>query len=633
MALTDNFSVFARSFFEAHNVLFRNDENMCGCLGINIFKGKRLFVFIDFFGGDFTANNFAEKTISHAAKYTRVIDRRKSCRKDSFSKSPEILFMCVKISAYYRNMRIVLILLVLSVFPMAYAEPGAVRLGNVHFQNSCTEAVQPDFNRGVALLYSFEYEEAITNFRAALHKDPACSIAEWGIAMARLQRLGAQASVQTLQEGWSELQPVLEHPSGSVREREYLSAVAELYRDFKATNSDIRSRRYEIAMRQLHAHYPGDDNAALYYAMSLNLGAPGGAGLANRRRSLAIVSQVFKRNPNHPGAAHFIIHICDTPELAPLGLEAARKYASIAPASPHALHMPSHIFSRLGMWNDSIQSNLKSAEVAHQWLEQGRKGAYFDEQHARNQLEYSYLQIGEDAKALDQIEILERLQHTHGVNDPWAPIDGRIYYDMEVHDWKHAQTIEAPAEAKFSEDFDVYWIKTMAAARLGDVKIAGENFEKFKDSVKAYGQMASFFLDSMHLNELQAHAWLQHAQHKDDAAIETLNSAVRFEQAHPIYYPDVLTRPSEESLGDLLMDLHQPKQALQAYKSALVAAPYRFDSLYGAFQAARAASENRNAKMYAALLLHQRSSESDRPELVQVRAWMEVRMHGNKPKT
>ena len=499
---------------------------------------------------------------------------------------------------------------------------GHVNLGQVNFANSCSSAVQSDFNHALALLYSFEYDEAVVGFHAALQKDPHCSIAEWGVALARLQRLSAESSKETLQAGWKELEPVLDHPFGTKRERGYLDAVADLYRDFDHASAGVRGGRYQRAMRQLHVSYPADDNAALYYAMSLNLGASGSVGLANRRRALKILFPVFKRHPNHPGAAHFIIHVCDTPELAPLGLKAALKYASIAPASPHALHMPSHIFSRLGMWNDSIQSNLKSADVAHQWLLQGRKGAYFDEQHARNHLEYAYLQTGQDAKALEQIRICENLQHIPGVNDPWAIVDGRIYYDLELRDWKDAQTIEAPAGASFKESFDIYWIKTIAAARLGEAQTAATNLEKFKQSVKAYGQSAAFYVEITHLDELQAQAWVLHAEHQDKAATAMLHTALEFERAHPIYYPDVLTRPSAESLGDLHMDLHRPKQALHDYEIALTMAPNRIDSLLGAFQSARALYDDRAARRYGSKLLAVCEKNSDRPEISQVSAWM-----------
>ena len=507
----------------------------------------------------------------------------------------------------------------------AIPSPGGAdqqNLGEVHFENSCSADAKADFNHALALLYSFEYEEAAAGFHTALQKDPHCSISEWGIALAKLQRLGASASRENLQAGWTELQPALERFYGSHREQEYLNAVAELYRDFEHTSSDVRSGRYQRAMRRLHIAYPADDNATLYYAMSLNLGAPGKVGLANRRRALGIVLPVFKRHPDHPGAAHFIIHICDTPEMAALGLNAALKYASIAPASPHALHMPSHIFSRLGMWNDSIQSNLKSAEVAHQWLVQGRQGAYFDEQHARNHLEYAYLQTGQDAKALEQLRLVSDLQQMPGVNDPWAPVDGKIYYDLELHDWKHAQTIEAPTGASFKESFDVYWIKTIAAARLEDRAAAEANLVKFRQSVKAFDHTAAFYVNLLHLDDLQAEAWVLHAKGNDRTAIATLRDAIEFERSHPIYYPDVLTRPSAEFLGDLLMELKRPRQALRNYEIALAMAPNRFDSLLGAFQSARAVADDRAARRYGSRLLATCGNDSDRLEVSQVSAWM-----------
>ena len=325
-------------------------------------------------------------------------------------------------------------------------------LGDVHFATSCKPAVQSRFDSAVALLHSFEFTEAEVAFQKIEADDPKCVIAAWGMALARTGRSGANAPKKDLAQGWTELQPWLAVQAPTLREKMYVDAVRAMYEGYDSTPGTVRWQRYLAQMQQLREKYPDDINASLFYGLGLTWTAgTGEAGLEQRKQALAIFFPIFASYPDNPGAAHYIIHAADTPELAPQALPAARKYAAIAPDSPHALHMPSHIFNRLGYWADSITTNLASARVAAEWIKHGRD-AEFDEFHALNNVEYAYLQLGKDVDARRTLEQVTELAKTS--SDPWLPIDARIYFDLETHDWRDAAHIEPPPTSRFEENFD-----------------------------------------------------------------------------------------------------------------------------------------------------------------------------------
>jgi tetratricopeptide (TPR) repeat protein len=453
------------------------------------------------------------------------------------------------------------------------------------------------FERAVALLHSFEFGEAEQEFRQVERSDATCVIAAWGVALANTQRSGADVSAKDLAAGWKELEPWMGRTAKTEREQMYLSAVSKMYVDYEHTSGDVRWQRYIRAMQQIRKRYPNDINASLFYALALVCTAGDGPeGIKQRRAALDILLPIFASHPDNPGAAHYIIHAADTPELAILALPAARKYAAIAPDSPHALHMPSHIFNRLGYWQESVESNIASARVAAAWVNEGRDGT-FDELHALNNLEYGYLQLGQDEKARSVIARIAQVVRAPG-GDPWAPIDARIYFDVETHDWKDALDVQSPSTSPFMENFDVYWIHAIAAARLRRSEDAAQSLEEFRKSssewIKGHG-----FGDVLHIALMQADAWTLFAQGKSQEAIETFRSVVQYERDHPIYYADVLPRPSSEMLGDMLSEMGRPGEALQAYKVALDMAPNRLDSLQGAQIAASKSGQQKLAHLYA----------------------------------
>ncbi len=486
----------------------------------------------------------------------------------------------------------------------------AASLGDVHFPTSCKPEVQSTFDSGVALLHSFEFREAEDAFRKVEQGDPKCVIAAWGVALSTTERAGANAPQKDLARGWAELQPWLSIKAPTEREKMYVDAVRAMYQDYPTVPGAKRWSDYLSTMRQLRAKNPDDTNASLFYGLGLTWTAgPGEEGLRQRRQALAIFLPIFQRYPNNPGAAHYIIHAADTAELASEALPAARKYAAIAPDSPHALHMPSHIFNRLGLWRDSIGTNEASARVAAEWMKQGRAGT-FDEFHALNNLEYAALQLGEDQRAKDVVEQIRTLAAKG--DDPWLPIDARIYYDLETHNWKDAVQIESPPSSSFEENFDAYWIETIGAARSGEPTRARAALEKYRDSETAWNKSHGWG-DILGVGLAEAEAWTLFSEGHRNEAVVKLRSMEVFEREHPMYYADILPRPTGEMLGDMLVQMHKPAEALAAYQAALKLAPNRLDPLLGAIKAAKLSGQKAVGKQYSAVIREENGMFPKRP--------------------
>jgi tetratricopeptide (TPR) repeat protein len=487
---------------------------------------------------------------------------------------------------------------------------GAANFGLVRFENSCAPSVQQPLQQAIALLHSFEFGEATASFRTVESGDPSCAIAAWGIALSNTERQGANRPTRFLESGWKELEPWLSRPAKTEREHMYLDAVSKLYVGYETTPADERSQRYVVAMRNLRSQYPTDKEAAIFYALALiTTAGTGKAGIEQRREALGVLLPLFEVNPNHPGIAHYILHAADTPELAEVALTAARNYARIAPAAPHALHMPSHIFSRLGQWQEALDSNIASSQVAAAWVTEGKDGL-FDEQHALNHVEYSYLQLGQDHNAFEQIGIMQKLASAAN-GDPWWPVDARIYYDLETHNWADAIEIQPPASSAFIDNLDVFWIHAIAAARSNQAPQAAAALVDFKKSSSEFEKQHGWG-DLIHLELLEAEAWTAFAQHDEAKAIQTLQEAMSFEQAHPIYYPDVLPRPSPEMLGEMLLLVKSSDKALDAFKVALKIAPNRLNSLIGARDAAAGSQHKKQAARYTAIIASICGNKADR---------------------
>lgn len=486
----------------------------------------------------------------------------------------------------------------------------AASLGDVHFPTSCNPRVQHTFDSGVALLHSFEFREAENAFREVERNDPNCVIAAWGVALSTTERAGASASPKALSKGWAELQPWLSIKAGTAREQMYVDAVRAMYQDYATVPITERWSAYLDIMRRLRAKYPKDVNASLFYGLGLTWTAgPGQDGARQRREALAIFIPIFQKFPNNPGAAHYIIHAADTAELASEALPSARKYAAIAPDSPHALHMPSHIFNRLGLWKDSIETNEASARVAAEWLKEGRAGS-FDEFHALNNIEYAALQLGQDRRASDVVGQIKALA-ANG-EDPWLPVDARIYYDLETHNWHDAAQILPPPSAPFEESFDAYWIETIGAARSGETVKARAALNKYRDSETAWNKNHGWG-DILGVGLAEAEAWTLFSEGHQEQAVSRLTGMESFERDHPMYYADILPRPTGEMLGDMLLQMSRPKEALAAYQAALKLAPKRFDSLIGAQRAAKLDGQEAISEHYGSEIRKEHGVFAGRP--------------------
>jgi tetratricopeptide (TPR) repeat protein len=492
-------------------------------------------------------------------------------------------------------------------------------LGTVHFPNSCSPLSQPELSRGVALLHSFWYEEAQKAFSSAARQDRGCAIAHWGIAMSRYHQLWEHPSADTLRQGWSDVQQAQRIGTKDERERAYISAAAAFYRPGQASYQ-VRASAYVAAMQRVYAANAGDHEAAVFYALSLLAAAPEhDRDIQNRTQAAAILEKVFQAEPDHPGVAHYLIHAYDTPGMAALGLSAARRYAQIAPSSPHALHMPSHIFTRLGLWQDSINSNLASIAATRRSAEMymGGSGHQF---HAMDFLVYAYLQNGHEADARRVIE--EATALAKGETGHWGYVfaDFPVRYALELHHWSEAAVLPAPASGAERGDL-IYWARAIGAAREAHAAQAERELRQYDaERQRAPGGRKQYKGGDAGPERKEAAAWIVFARGRIDEAITSMRAAAEEEERIGL---DSLAIPAREMLADMLLEAKRPQTALAEYQQALRIAPNRFNSVAGAAQAAEQAGDSRQASTYYAQLVNICSgSFSERPELRHARSLM-----------
>ncbi len=508
---------------------------------------------------------------------------------------------------------------VLRVASAQNAAPAAERVGAVNFPVSCSPAARRTFNRGVAWLHSFEFETSEAAFREAAQQDATCAMAWWGVAMSQWHPLWEHPDAEALKKGTEALQKAESFNPQTDREKSYIAALTKFYQDTEKSDYHARTEAYSLAMGSLHRQYPGDLEAGAFYALSLLASEPTpDPGLAHRREALEILNPLFETAPNHPGVAHYIIHACDVPSLAPQGLEAAQRYARIAPDSPHALHMPAHIFSRLGLWQDSVGSNMDSAAAA-----QNPALLHFNGPnhalHALNFMQYAYLQMGHNAEAL-QVE--EKAKAVRGASSESLRFELTTFetrYALETHDWKLAAALEPPSGAKPNLQAMVYRARAIGAARVGDAAGAHQDLDHLDALRKIMLADTTQYGPHPYETERQeAAAWATYADGNSEEAVRIMTEAAEREEAQG--GPDTLSTPVRELLGDLLMEIKQPGEALKEYQAALKEAPNRFDSLYGAARAAGGAGKAvKSRNYYGALVRMGRELGADRPELVEAR--------------
>jgi hypothetical protein len=505
--------------------------------------------------------------------------------------------------------------------PLAPRFAPSPQVGKVSFPNSCSPEVQGTIEKGLALLHSFQYEESGQAFTEASQRDGQCAMAYWGKAMALYHQLWEFPDAATLVEGRKNVEQAQKPGGQTPREREYLAAAAAFYQDEpKLTHTD-RAQAYSTAMQKLYSDNPTDVEAGAFYALSLvALAQDGVDDLANRSKAIAILNPLFTQQPDNPGVAHYLIHACDTPELAREGLPAARAYAKIAPDSSHAMHMPSHIFRRLGLWPEMIDSNIAAIAAAAE-ATQARRGDASYQFHPMDFLDYAYLQSGQEAKARHLVEEVKSVPgaRAEGIADHQALFAARNA--IELHRWKEAASLAIPDEMLLMQD-PTYWARAIGSARSGDLSGAREGSQRLVEVMKAQQEHAKSEGNKVtpgeSVEESEVNGWIAFAEGKSDEAIADLRAAATREETGR---EDPIAMPAREMLADLFLEINRPSEALTEYQAVLKDYPNRFDALYGAARSAEAASDPQQARKFYSQLVAISAPGADRPELRAARSF------------
>jgi hypothetical protein len=502
------------------------------------------------------------------------------------------------------------------------ASPKSEELGAVRFPTSCTPAAQVQFERAVAMVHSFFYPETLKAFAAVAETDPQCAIAYWGIAISqRPNPLVGPWDTATLQRGLEAVQKGLAIGPKTERERDWLQAIGLFYKDYDKIDQDKRTLAYEQAMEGVVQKYPDDSEAAIFYALALNETAPhSDKTYAKQLKAAAILERIDREQPDHPGVAHYLIHSYDYTPIAQRGLIYANKYAQIAPAAPHAQHMPSHIYSMLGMWEPSIRSNqaalaVMEQEAARNWPGKIHAGA----PHSWDFMEYAYLQMGQDEharKVRDESEAAQKFAFERPtVYMALAAVPAR--YALERGAWKEAAALE-PRGSKLSQAEAVtYFARALGAARSGDAARAQPNIDKLNE-LRAQLEKAKqpYWAEQVQVQILAASAWAEHAKGNKTEALKLMHSAADLED---LSEKDVAMEnrlyPMRELLGDLLLEQKQSRLALKEYEASFAATPNRLRGYYGAARAAEMVGDRRKATLYyEKIATLSRHADTERPE-------------------
>jgi tetratricopeptide (TPR) repeat protein len=514
-----------------------------------------------------------------------------------------------------------------------HAHEAPEKLGTVDFPNSCRPEVASGFARAMALLHSFGYEEARRSFEDVARDDPRCAIAYWGIAMTYYHPIWAPPTPQDLAAGRAAAERAAALGAQTERERAYIAAIGAYYSEGEPRARALALRR---ATEQLARRFPEDDEAAILHALMLLATAPtADASFAEQKRAAEILNRLLPRHPDHPGIAHYVIHSFDYPALATQALPAARAYAKIAPASPHALHMPSHIFTRLGLWQESIASNLDSAEAGRRLVARTHPGAAsFDTLHALDYLEYAYLQVDDQARAR---AVLEEAARARTFDEPnfaaayaLAAIPAR--WALERRDWKAAEALGPPAAGLPWSQYryvsaTTYFAQALGAARGGQLeraRAALEELERLQAELAQSPVPGPYdWAGNVESMRLAAAGWLARAEGRDAEALRLLREAAQLDEKtgkHPVTPGPLL--PPRELFGDLLLEVGRADEALSEYQASLRESPNRFNSLVGAARAAaRLGNGKRAAELYAALA-GMVAAGAQRPELSEARSFL-----------
>jgi len=526
------------------------------------------------------------------------------------------------------------VLLASPIQPGARADTGAKLVEEVDFATSCGPAVQHTFKHAVWTLHSFWYPEALKDFTAITEAEPDCAVGYWGIAMSHWYPLWYPPPPPALKAGSDAVAKAMAAPTKTEREKDYIAAIAAFYRDNDKLDHRARAVAYENAMEQVYLKYPEDREAAVFYALALNATAlPTDKTFANKGKAAEILNKVWKEQPNHPGVVHYLIHSDDSPQFAQAGLDAAICYAKIAPDVPHALHMPSHIFTRLGMWQESIDSNRAANAAALAYVRKSLGPQAFDGEtvHTMDYLEYAYLQTAQDGPAKAVVDELVGFQQSAAANLPTAYAVAAIpvRFALERRDWPAAASLSAPAIGFSLERFP--WAEAMISfgralgdARTGNIAGAQTEIAKLQSLEDPLKGKDSYWANQIEVQRLGAAGILAHVQGDDEKAVELVRAAADLEATmdkHPATPSAVL--PARELLADLLLELNQPDAALAEYKEMLRTDPNRFRSILGEARAAKQSGDMAAAHdAYQKLVALSKPAGPERPELAEAKAYL-----------
>ena len=509
------------------------------------------------------------------------------------------------------------------------------KLGEVQFMVSCNAAAQTEFKRSMALFHSFWFEPAKKSFARVLEEDPECGMAYWGIAFMSMGNPFAwPANPVAMKAAAAAAAEARRVGAKTDRERDYIAALGVFFKDWETVEHRPRAVAFEKAMGEVAARYPKDDEAQIFHALLLDATAlPTDKTYANQMKAAAILEPLFKKYPNHPGVPHYLIHTYDYADLAQKGLPSARVYAGIAPSVPHALHMPSHIFSRVGLWKEMVEGNRISYQAAKNEIKDKTLGlGAYDALHALDYMVFGELQQAQDKAAkqvVDEVGAVKKINVENFVAAyAFAAIPSR--YALERGDWKAASQLQlSPSDLAWNKfpqaEAVLVYARGLGAARTGDVAAARQDLARLNALKEAMTAAKIGYWPAQTDFQIKAlDAWIALAEKRSDEALQLMRAAAEAEEAsdkHPVTPGNVV--PSRQLLGEMYMQLDQPALALAEFKRSLKRDGNRFRSVYGAARAAQAVG-NRNAarQYYATLQTMTAGGNSERPELRQAKAFM-----------
>jgi tetratricopeptide (TPR) repeat protein len=509
------------------------------------------------------------------------------------------------------------------------------QLGEVHFPVSCNAAAQQEFNRAMALFHSFWFEPAKRSFAKVLEHDPDCGMAQWGIAIMSMGNpFGWANNPNVPKAGVAAMGEAQRVSAKSERERDYIAALAAFFNDWETADHRARALAFEKGMAGVAARYPEDDEAQILYALVLNATAvPTDKTFANQLKAASILEPLFKRYPNHPGIPHYLIHTYDYAGLAEKGLPAARAYSVIAPSVPHALHMPSHLFSRVGLWPEMVESNRASYRAAKNELTEHTLGiGSYDALHAMDYLVFGHLQQAQDKAAQVLVDEVAAMREVN-VEDfaaayAFAAIPSR--FALERGDWRQAAGLKlSPADLAWNKfpqaEAILVFARSLGAARSGEVAAARKDVERLQALKEAMtAAKIGYWAGQTDVQIKTLTAWIALAEKRYDEAVQLMRAAAAAEEAsdkHPVTPGNVV--PSRELLGEMLLVLNQPTQAFTEFERSLQRDPNRFRGMSGAGRAAEAAGDHQAAReYYAKLQTLTADRDTERLELGQATAFL-----------